>query len=707
MLTDFKNPLYDTLYTKLSAIASNGFFHQFIRNLPEEHYDSILTPIFKRILRDTAEHSVSKRHNTLTSITLLQELIHCNPKVADFLFQHELHTPPNATTGQDYQKNTVFGVFLSFTTMDNFSGQLLPHLDLSMNEPAKRASVNTSYRKKIHKSIDAFRKLLESLIKLNPQYKRNILDWFYGVIKVNVSIQRDKPQENVYSYGWYCNFLVLLLKLCENMLQDPQKYPTWISKIDLSYIYANPVFERYFLLDGTRVPACPPEKCQESKFSFGTELIFAATFAWFFLSNSFFVFDYLSKKLETMAPSKQTFSFNDNVLLYSRMVAQSRIQLLDPYLMEQVHRLLNFQTLLMLHAYGRNISSPQNLFEHLQSDKKISILKVWPINVCRYLEHFANVTREFLPKSLPDLNLFMNFVLAVIMNKFDTTHDLRTQFLRLIVKLAQYTKLSLADEQIALILKTNPFYEKNLPQALVDFFLDAKEIYTTPQSSTRFDPKRVDPLEALSGVLESVFAGNPNSYLIKYLKDLFLNNQERYLQFINIFMDDIISLVDDLCEKLDQRNQLPEELKKDHQASIELTIAVVRQYHRFAVNLSKHCPEFFLDDIVRDQFAVCLNYSMRVLNVDGFMVIVKKIEASEETPTHGSFIANLVRAYVNLAHSDDFMQSIVNDSENCGVGYFYQMQDWLEGNQILGDGDRKKFSELIATFDLLSQANSE
>jgi len=695
VISDLSNPVFQVLYKRISELRTDKFFYEFLQNLSEEHFEGVVTPIIKRIICDSSDNSIPGRLKILQAMNLFQDILHCNNKIAEFILNHELFIPksPNPT-GQDYQRNTLFGCFLTFTFMNNDHQSIhesIPILHMANWEAAK--VTKNAMREKIHEPINALHKLIEFLIKLNPKYKKNIIDWFHGVVSANKPMEEGQKRladngDKLSTHGWFCNFTVLLLKLCQKMLQDPSSYPNWITKVDLSYAYNKPIFENQQLFNGEYIQK--PDPNTENNFSFLTELIFTTTYAWYLMGDAVKTYKKILFSLglkgltKTVLKDAETFK---NSFQETRQIFVGDTQLLDPYIMDQMYRLLNFQILLIL----KNKDQANN------NNSQQSILKFWGSNVIIYIQLFTTLNSKLLSGEFSNLTFLMNFIFGLLNNNFQTNQtDLREKCVKLLLKLSAYFKLGHLDQQFIFLFRDNPFAQNNLIEGLISLYVGTKSLtFPSEEATLKTHPSRSSSVGVVNYLLESVFASNPTgSYLMTGLKQ-FMVDSPRYYEFLDLFMDDMIVLVDQLFAKL--------AIKPENSAPSATEIAKIaealRNCYCFAVNITKSCPEFFLNESIRARLAMCLNYSMKIFNGEGETHVLKLTGVGEQL-TLEFFLVNLVKIYLNLASNDEFMRCVIVD-ENYRLGYFYQTLAKFDGNELLTGSNKDNFSQMIATLELL------
>jgi len=735
-IKDCSCSVYDALYTKFTSIDTDEFLHSFMNNLPGKHYDMILTPIFKRMIRDCSDTNISGRYNIQKATVLLQNLLQIAPKIAVFFFNHELFIPKSSNpTGLDYQKNTVFGAFLSFTIINNDSPSMQEYLETPGVLGSLPASME-AIRDKLHEPINAFHRLIEAIIKLDPtKYKRYILDWISGVLISNQAMQNQgetKLQHKFATHGWFCNFLVLLLKLCQKMLDDPSKYPTWLTKIELNYLFDKPLFEGESLLNGKSVPKKDFLDDSESKYSFLTELIFLTSNAWLLMRNVIQGFNlavyqaqitYVSLTPEKLKDVRNLSSTEIEGLKPSHAY---QFQLADPYLTKQLHKLLNFSALLILHSYDvkvQDLNDIPNLFEQLlkneqaQSDKRGGLPTYWLHNLARYLEVYTTNDRKNFFENFGNLDIVMNLLLTRLIKQDWASLPFQKKLsLGVFCKLLPLSDTLIQDGHLdlAYLFKNNPFLEKHITDALIGLFIETQLLN---QENKRYERNltRCGSFSVLNYIMGTVFAQDPkSSYVIQSLHGLFNNSAERYFEFMDTFMDDLVFLVDDLFSRIQERQVNPRAAlnrgsryqtlhgrfveiilgNTDVTDNISSLVATLKEYCLFAVNVSKGCPEFFLNDLVRERFITSLNYCVRVFNSQESHVRI--MEGTSQESTEESLLASLVRVYLNLYHRDEFIVGVKADEKNYKPEYFYQTQIRFEASGALNGFEKENLAEFLA-----------
>jgi len=593
----------------------------------------------------------------------------------------------------------------------------LTSLEIMRNSDGPRQTL----REKLHDPLNSFHRLIEAIIKLNPKYKKNILDWFYGALVANKGLKAASsgPTYKLVTFGWLSNLTVLLLKLCQKMLEDPKKYPDWVTKIDLTYVFDKPLFENQPLLNGKSVPKREEEIKQ---FSFLTELIFMTSHAWLLLRDAFQILVEATRKVSVLmhtTNSAKADSFTKDELEIFKAFYSGRVHLVDPYLTRQIHNLLNFNALLILHSFGvkiQDISDLPSLFEQLDqieenlSPERGAVLQYWAENIIGYITKYSYLESGAFTQGFHNLDIIMNFILCVIGNKkFASRITMRGEALTALYHLLPRLDRKDHDQSFDLLFKDNIYYQRNLVDSLFNLFIDAKTIWSSFEAF-KAQKERAIIFRVLNHLLQVVFAVDMSScYVVKSLEKFYKNSTEKYFQVMDAFMEDLLTLTNVLCLALSKKGQIPNgqpPLISFHPGNSKLDqglsffLFIVRQYLLFVENVSLACPELLLNDLLQERLASSLNYCLKSLNGDGVMVEVKAGEMIDMESNPEYLLASLVRIYLNLWNGEGFMKSVISDEKNYNSYYFIQTQVFFEENgRGLNGVDKERLSQLVASLD--------
>jgi len=737
---DFSCSLYDAFYQKLASVHIDSFFKDFLANIPEQYLDPILTPLFKRIVRTCAEDNLDNSLKRKQAIRLLQDLLESDPRIPNFFFQHELYIPKSSQpTGREYQKYTIFGAILSPTSMCDESQSILKYI----KDPGffiNPKAINTQVQTKIHDSIDSLHRLIEGLIKMNPTNKKLIIDWIYGVVLANNAMQTEtNPNLKFSSHGWFTNFLVLLLKLCQKMLSDPASYPTWLPKIDLTYIYERSIFSGIKLLSGKTVDSNnidllnmgnisiqPANSNSGSKFSFLTELIFLTTHTFSLYKYTINVFSSLMQQLQALHSSSEVPSVDPIEL--SNKFGSYAIQILDPYLTKQLHKLLNFEVLLILHSYGIAIKSLADLptiFEQIETlrpegaEERGLVPYYWAKNVMTYLQIFSLLDRRAFATSYENLDILMDFSVAVIKNPHWIDNiSLRLMaysFLHTLLPNPEAAKAGQKDMDFTVLFKKNQYIERNLIGGLFELFVDMQQI----------DPSETRPYEKYEGrrnlfelfnyLLNSVFPNDNTSCVLKNLEIILYKYQKIHCRFVAAIIEDFTYLVDDVFSKLREMQRYKENFREIlalpyperskmmadqeiYKQNVPIILSILKQYYETVINISKNCPQFFLSEEISEEFAASLGHNLKMYTQDGALDLeVPEVKLVGSTPEF--LLESLVQIYLNLFEKEGFVKSVMKDQKNYSSQMFFEALGVLEARELLMHNDHEKFVQFLSCLE--------
>ena len=437
-LLDYSCSLYDMFFIQLKNIAHDNFIKSLINNLSEEDYDAVLGPIFKRILRDCVASNIEDTKNIMKSMELLEVILNINKKVTDFFINHDVFLPKagnGPVNGLGIQKMTIFGACLSITAFPTESKVTSTHFT-DRNSLKNPEEVVVLLRTKIHTIIDIVYKIMEQIMKFDPRYKRNILDWLYTGISVNDAKQKTYNYGSmVSSDGWFTNYLLLLVKFSQKMLEDVSKYPTWFEKIDFQFLRQKPIFNNTMMINGQTILHIPMDISNEakgmesntetqetknpnSKYTFLSELVFIMNHAIMLQSSTHKMFIEFLQKLQRQQ--------NQNSRTFLSMCIKKfayNVQLSDPYLLSHISKLLTFDIMLMLYMLDvplKKTDDVSQIFENieiLKNDeigKKISLPIYWAENIQDCVLYLRQISPSTIIKNQKIFDIIMNYILKAI-----------------------------------------------------------------------------------------------------------------------------------------------------------------------------------------------------------------------------------------------------------------------------------------------------
>lgn len=507
------------------------------------------------------------------------------------------------------------------------------------------------------------------------------------------------------------------------MLEDPKKYPEWVTKIDLTYVFAKPLFENQLLLNGKSVPKREQEQ-EIKQFSFLTELIFMTSHAWLLLKDAYQILVEATRKVSVLmhaTNSAKADSFTEDELGIFKTFYSGRVHLVDPFLTRQIHNLLNFNALLILHSFGvkiQDMSDLPSIFEQLGQQEEVSssdqggVLQYWAESIIGYITKFSYLESGAFTQGFDNLDIIMDFILCVIGNKkFASKMTMRVEAITALFHLLPRLDRKDHDQSFDLLFKDNIYYQRNLVDALFNWFVDSKVLQSSFEAY-KAQRERSFTFRILNHLLQVVFAADISTcYVTKSLEKFYKHSTDKYFQVMDIFMEDLISLTNVLCLALSKKGQIPTSgsglpmitfqlYNSKLDQGLSFFLFIVKQYLLFAENVSRACPELLLNDLVQERLASSLNYCLKSFNGDGVMVEVKAEEMIDMESNPEYLLASLVKIYLNLWNTEGFMKSVRSDEKNFNTYYFIQTQVFFEeGNRGLNGVDKERLSQLVASLD--------
>ena len=727
---DYNCILNDFFYEKLIQLQNDEFFTDFILSLQENEFYTILTPILKRIMKNCLGNPIDDISKATMAISLLETLLSKDERIVQFFVNHDLYLLKDSNlTRLELQNKTIFGACLSFTTFIEESNSA----HIYFTDPEKQRNLTKiipELRTKIHTLIDGLHKIMELIIKSNPKFKRNILDWFYCVLFLNNENQKVNHGIKASTHGWFANFLILLFKFCQKLLEDPNNYPNWLSKIDLTYLQEKPIFEKILLLNGLKNTLNNQQETSnmmenqgtKPKYSFLTELLFMTVHALFLHKKSLKENTQLAQVSLGLARNKTNPDIQDFSFLARSMGHCVHLQ--DPYLNNYIVRLLTFQTLLILHSYDipiKSIETTHNLFEQIETLKyefykeKSSMPVYWVETICDCLQNVGVLHPATLYKSQKCFEILMNFLLCVLKNQqwINLPHiKIGCATFFSIFKTLQ-THDSNMEKKLHFVFKQNLYYEKYIVSALIESFVEAESFGSSHYGIHDKFNFRFACCLILEHLLTVIFPQDNFSYAVKGLDRLMYSSKNLYKNFVDSYLDDICFLLDDCFSKLREfhssnsinstafnflgsiQNNL--QIITEKRETVNM-FGILKEYYTFGLSICQVFPEFLLNKMVRDQFASFLNYSIKVLNsVELIKMDLPNLKLLKSSP---EFLINYVlQIFACLSDNEEFIQSVCSDEKNFQMEDFYGIIKIVEAENILNANDTAKMIRVISKLE--------
>ena len=674
--------LNDIFYKKMIEFQNEEFFNEVLLNLQDYEYETILTPIFKRIKRDCLQVSIDNISKCTMAMSLLGTLLSKDERIVEFFVNHSLFLPKNSNiTGLNLQKETIFGACLSLTTLVEESSSATNYFSTheKINNIEKALP---DLRSKIHTLIDGLHRIMELVIKSNQKFKRNLLDWFYCVLTVNELKQKESPGLTVSSHGWFVNFVTLLLKFCQKLLEDPNTYPNWVTKIDLVYLQEKPIFDGVILLNGQKNLVFNKQEellseDKKPKFSFLTELLFITSHALLLQKKAIKDFATFAQQISLKIRSGQITNEAQNLNKY---IGYS-VQFQDPYLYRSIFKLLTFQALLILHSYDipiKSLEMPFKLFDQLESlkleyfEQRPSLPVYWIDNIYEYLECLGLLGPKDLCESPKCLEILMNFLLSIVKNNewINLPHVKIgcLNFFTIFKTLFLYDKT--LEKEFHFVFKQNPYFEQNIVNVLIETFIEAEK-YSSQYVIYEKLNCRLACCFTLEHLLAVIFPQNDLSYPVKSLNKIMYSSNGLYKKFVFAFLEDITFLLDDCFSKLRELYFSDNYMNTsfvfvensqnlhiiNEKSELTKIFGILKEYYSFGLSICKVFPEFLLSKEVQEKFISCLNYSINVLNCPDLMNLnLSDLRLLQNSPEY--LIQNVLKIVIILSDKEEIIKNI-------------------------------------------------
>jgi len=758
---DAKNPidyacvLYDMFYVQLTNTNKDNFIKDLIKSLNEDDYEAIISPILKRILRDCLESNADQLKKLTKATELLETILYIDKKVVEFFVNHYTYLPKcevSQLNGVQLQKMTIFGACLTITTFPDESKVIRTHFS-DKNNFKNSDEVVIQLRSKIHSVVNSIHKIMEYIMKCDSKYKRNILDWLYAGISVNDARQKTFNYGSmVSSDGWFTNFFLLLMKFSHKMLEDINKYPNWFEKIDFQFLKQKKVFNNVLLINGQTNLYLPSEltsnnsdkseslsnidsldnKGTQEKYTFLSELVFITNHAMLLQVSTHKKFIEFLQKMQKQQNYAGPFS-RAFLSLFAKKLGFD-VQLADPYLLSHIYKLITFDILFILHTFDvplKKIEDTNQIFQDIrlpkmeQLNQKNSLPIYWAENIQEYIMFLRQVNPTILIKEPKNFEITMNFLLLNI-SKESCIHNphLKAKYLQILSSLVpQKESISPTreDDFIELFMK-NEYLKSHLIKYLCQFFLEIDRTCSNSQFYENYSYKYGCGI-IINYLLKKLFPNDKNSYIKKSLDDFALECPDEYLQFWTIALNDMISLLNEVLEKLHDIKVFQEETEnhalwifsfhdrhertvnyEQNKKLIQTFSNFLNAYYNMLAHVSQVSPKFFLSEDIIEKLVVSLNYTVQQLSGRNHNKIkMKAMRILHFDPKN--IIESVAQTYLQFKDSEEFLQTVVNDERSFDIELFGKILKTLKKHSLTPSEDLEKFSLLKE--ELAKKANEK
>lgn len=269
-LFDLSSQVNTAFYELLKGEISESFLKVLFTEINEEDYPAIITPIFKRMLKDTRTCTLENVKQTLKALSVLTTLFKADRRLIRFFYNHPVFLPErvvngNPTTGSSFQQTTILGCALALSSLPEENNTYISFFaEIGTLSQAKKTV--DLLRERIHGIVETVHDILEFIIINDNRGKFKVAEWFYRIIEMNNDKQKMYSTGSSFSSeGFLLNFLSLLLQFCKSFLDDFEKIPQRLEKIDVMYLRERKIFDHLSLLNGNSNFYFPQHCVSESK----------------------------------------------------------------------------------------------------------------------------------------------------------------------------------------------------------------------------------------------------------------------------------------------------------------------------------------------------------------------------------------------------------------------------------------------------------
>ncbi len=722
---DAKNPidyaclLYDAFYTQLINVKKDNFLKDLVVSLGEEDYEAILGPIFKRIQRDCIDSSLDNSKKTMDALKLLETLLYIDKRVVKFFVNHYTFLPnasPADINGIQLQKMTVFGACLSMTSFPTESKTVRTFF-AERNSLKNSEEIISMLRGKIHAVVDTIYKIMEYIMKCDAKYKRNILNWLYIGISVNDAKQKTYNYGSlIASDGWFTNFLLLLMKFAHKMLGDINKYATWFQKIDFDFLKHKPIFNNLMLLNGKTNIYLPVEitnselcikseddlsgspngkqQSQQEKYTFLSELVFIINHAVYLQSSTQKTFIEFLHKMQKQHTYSGPFSRNFISLFLKKLAFD--VQLSDPYLLSHMYKLLTFDILLILFTFNvpyKKSDEISQIFENIKipkaedNDEAVSLPMYWTENIQEGLQFLRNTNPSVLMQEPHNFEIAVNFIISILSNE-SCLHNphLKAKYLQILTSFVpqkEPTEISKEVDFSSMFTK-NEYLKNHLIKNLMQFFLEVDRTCSNSQFYENYSYKH-GCCVIINYLLKKIFPNDKDSYAAGSLNKIAKDSFDDYLQFWTKSLNDMISLLDEVLEKIQAIKSFQEDTEvhalwlfsfhERHERTVayESNKKLIQTFQNFLnayfsmlAAVVKVSPRFFIQEEIKEKLVVTLNYSLQqITGRNANKIKMKKMRELQFDPKN--ILEDITHVYLQFKYNNDFLTLVVNDERSFDI----------------------------------------
>jgi len=528
--------------------------------------------------------------------------------------------------------------------------------------------------------IDGVVRVMKIIMKADPKSKQSFTDWLYLTLegyKIRFKTQNIIPINK----GNFMNYLLVLLKFCQDPFKDPLTFPNWLGRIDIKYLQQKPIFQNESLLNGLSNQYQPS---QDPKYSFFTELVFITSQALQLYQRLTYEFDRITQILRLQCDTRSKVKLECYTGRFGFEVHMD-----DPYLLEQILKLIAFSALFVLNSFDIPITNLSELAEIFPKTKHINrkdfqqrpcLPIYWVDNIIELMQFTKNADRGLLLRNPHCLKILMNFLLCIIPNsQWIPAPHIRSQAVNIIHDFI-LLKEDTPAKQFAAVFSSNPYYAKEIIPSLIQLFIDMER--TVGKHSIR-----LECCQLLEFILKEKSLAEQN---LNTFTRLHQEIPDQLLKFGMLYVGDLAYLLDEALQRMEkiftnQSSQLSLEEEENYIINIETVISYLmtfQTYYEMGSWLTKFPVDFLLSSEVQDLFTGQLNHTLKVI-FTSFLGKLGQIIQFGFDPIN--LLKTIIQIFLNLHKKDGFLESIVSDTRNFDIKLFVKVSNICDRYDIIDD----------------------
>lgn len=739
-----------------------------------EDVEELIEGVFMKILGEVnANGGIDNVKPVVNALCFLDAILKVDYFMNYFIQKSRTFFPSKLTTGLDLQRQNILCSALSISTLpeESKAWELYWKDGGSIGRRREAERMVEVVREKLNEvGIIVFR-IFDRVLKSNESNRCRLISFLFQIISLN----KDKTKLFSFNSpitsknGFLLNFLKLLLRLCLPFISDINKIQAKLDKVNVNFFDSKIICQ---LFQG--IEPLNPEKCKEEGgggivveivddrgrgavgggsggaevgvgvgrgvgkeggvvgvggavevgvgkeegFNFITQIFFITTYfihlVQIIYKNYFNFLVKLSDEAKTNQNSQQFALLVSYKFAYDVMIA-------DPFLIENIIKTFAFCSMLSFHLLSfpppSSSSSPPIFFTPTLSFAKL------PLYFAEDMHEFLMILLQSMPEQIKKNETYFlvicHFMLVCMGNKnLITNPHIRAKFL-IVLSILGGRKEEGGRREGGIFkhfLTKDAYFQKHLIDCLIEIFIDVEKTGSSNQFYEKFSYRNrfcelmAFILTEIGGGRKEEDEGEENNYRGR-LKAFSLGNEEKMLQFYNLFLNDIIYLLDESLMKLKEikiyedsessMNTLSFQERLEKKQNYEQTKKILKTfldflnaYYENISLMSSFVSDVLISEALREKIVFNLNYTIEALN--GKNALELKVKNMKRLNFDPKFILKcIIQLYLNLSHEPVFLETIVKDERSFNPLTFEKTKNILIKNQLIDDDDIYAFDRLL------------